>query len=502
MRRGLVGVIVVAAALAAGVPVVPTAAGGAAVALDSAAEPGCEITGISQSFRTDPISGSPRAAITEDGRALVYGTHRDIRRYDIEHGVETIVYEAAPQELVMSPVMSASGETIAFVAGAIGAGDGTEIVTDVVVHSQSSGQTSRISPQPGWNLEPTVSADGSTVAYNHGADVVVVNLGTGAATPIEADMTYKHQQPVSLSPDGSQVAFSSNADLTGQNPDRSAELFLHDVARASTRQLTSSPTTRHWYGGPRFVGDGQHLQTYANANFGGHNPSHTAQTFILDLNTRSMTAITLYPSVRMSGDRTLAAAGMTSDPVGTNGTRKQMLFSIDVRDGTVSQLTDPRSFGVSQPLAVDHDGNHIAFFTDSYRDGTRLDVATTCDPAPRADAHVATAAVRRYAGKDIYALFPRATQEATAPIAAAGSRSFLVRLQNDRTAVDSLTVARRDAGRPGYAVQYKHLGVDVTADPGVPAGARHRVEVTARSVANPVAGDTVRARVTAFRGTP
>lgn len=97
MRRGLVGVIAVAAALAAGAPVVPAAASGAVVALDSATEHGCEITGISQSFRTDPISGSPRAAITEDGRALVYGTHRDIRRYDIEHGVETIVYEAAPK---------------------------------------------------------------------------------------------------------------------------------------------------------------------------------------------------------------------------------------------------------------------------------------------------------------------------------------------------------------------------------------------------------------------
>ena len=120
---------------------------------------------------------------------------------------------------------------------------------------------------------------------------------------------------------------------------------------------------------------------------------------------------------------------------------------------------------------------------------------------------------------------PTPAQKVAVPIAAGGSRSFLVRLQNDRTAIDSLTVAGRDAGRPGYTVQYKHLGVDVTsqveagtfttgplepgasvvlqvkttADPGVPAGARHRVDVTARSVANPVAGDTVRARVTAFR---
>lgn len=337
-------------------------------------------------------------------------------------------------------------------------------------------------------------------------------------------MTYAHQQPVSLSPDGPQVAFSSNADLTGQNPDRSAELFLHDVARGSTRQLTSSPSTRHWYGGPLFVGDGQHLQTYANGNFGGDNPSRMAQTFILDLNARSMTAITPAPSVRMSGDLTLAAAGMTSDPVGANGTRKQMLFAIDARDGTISQLTDPRSFGEVTPLAVDHDGRHIAF-AGLFHDGTRLGVATTCDPAPRADAHVATAASRRYVGDDVFAVNPTPEQKVATPIAAGGRRSFLVRLQNDRTAVDSLTVVGRDAGRPGYTVQYKNVGIDVTsqveagtfntgplepgaaavlqvkitADPGVPAGARHRVDVTARSVANPVADDTVRARVTAFR---
>jgi hypothetical protein len=96
-----------------------------------------------------------------------------------------------------------------------------------------------------------------------------------------------------------------------------------------------------------------------------------------------------------------------------------------------------------------------------------------------------------------------------------------VNLQNDRAVTDRFTVRGADRGSPGYRVLYRRGSVDITAavragtwrsgpiEPGehvtikvkvvavgASAGSGRTVDVTMTSRTNPVAGDSVRARVT------
>jgi hypothetical protein len=224
----------------------------------------------------------------------------------------------------------------------------------------------------------------------------------------------------------------------------------------------------------------------------------------------------------VSGDGTEVAWTSAGDPTGANPDGGLELFSTVLATGETSQLTD----GGAQELdvlGISATGDHVVSANHHAETGLGLTLTTTCAPAPRPDVQVATAASRRYVGDDVYAVQPLATQKRASPIAGGDSRSFLVLIENDRSTTDTFTVAGRDAGRPGYRVQYRYQGagvsaavragtftvgpldpgehatlqVKVTAGAGVPRGARHRVDVTARSATNPVAADTVRARLTA-----
>src|SRR5690606_2244824 len=138
----------------------------------------------------------------------------------------------------------------------------------------------------------------------------------------------------------------------------------------------------------------------------------------------------------------------------------------DLATGTTSQLTSTGTDSRLDALAVSADGRRVAYASRTRSGPDRvmtLSIATTCDPAPRADAQIATAISRRYVGKDVYAVDATPAQRRMATISS-GSRSFLVRLQNDRAAADTLTVSGQDAGDPGFRVRYRYRGAEVTEE--------------------------------------
>jgi hypothetical protein len=381
-----------------------------------------------------------------------------------------------------------------------------------------------------WNRFAALSPDGTTLvsagAHDHVFEaprhLILHDLLT--ATSIEFGEAWLRSAPT-ISSDNARIAFDSSEDLTGDNPDRHTEIFVFNTSTGSLRQITSDPS--YSSSSPRFLAAPRTLTFVSRREVGGSNSAHRRRTFLHDLRSRATTPL---PSVvadgLVSGDGSSVAFTSTADLVGANDDANAELFTYDLASGVVGQHTSTTDEG-HRPWAISDAGDLIALATptDDTNRHHDLAIATTCAPAPRADAQLATATARRYAGEDIYAVHPVPAQRLQVPIAPGTSRSFLVRLQNDRAVPDALAVSGRDAGRPGYSVQYRQNGSDVTAlveagdyttgvlgtgasvvlqvkitaDESVPRNARHRVDVTARSVANPVAGDAVRAQVTAVR---
>jgi len=116
---------------------------------------------------------------------------------------------------------------------------------------------------------------------------------------------------------------------------------------------------------------------------------------------------------------------------------------------------------------------------------------------------------------------PSRSRAVTTTVTPGQTATFFVQAQNDRTATDRLTLRDVDTGSPGYQVRYRLGTTDITAavqagtyhtgplEPGqsitikikvtalsAAPGSGHTVDLTATSRTNPVARDTVRAKVT------
>lgn len=511
MRRGLVGLIAAATALAAGVPA--AAAGAPGDGGDSCSVRTIEDDGLAQ----DPVIGDYGVSLSGDGTILAYVTGAGLVIRDLGRSTTRTVPPPSGSQL-FAPAVSADGSSVAFVAGDLWlTPHGYLGQLDVYRYDTETEAATRVLDEDGFNLRPALSADGRVVAASNWGQVSAVDVGSGRVVTSDVHNGNWYRTPVSVSPDGVLVTFS-----TGDDGGAVPAVEVLDVPTGITREVAPLAGSYH----PRFLADGRRIVVVTSRDVEGVNPSRQPSLITYDLETGvadNLGPVGPYVEavVSASGERRADMSSIGVD--GQNPEGNMELVSTNLATGDATQLTDTQH-GWVLPLASSADGTDIAFASDGVT-GAGLFLATTCDPAPRADAQVATAASRRFVGVDVYAVNPTAAQKASAPIAAGASRSFLVRLQNDRTAVDSLTVAGRDAGRPGYRVQYRYLGADVTAeveagtftvgpldpggsavlqvkvtaDPDVPAGARHRVDVTARSVANPVAGDTVRARLTASR---
>lgn len=110
---------------------------------------------------------------------------------------------------VFSPVLSADGDRVAFVAG-----DYSLVLhgyvgqLDVFLHDRTSGETTRPIDDGMFNLLPTISADGRVVAASNYGTVIVADVAAGETTRHDVSNETWYDTPVSLSPDGATIAYS------------------------------------------------------------------------------------------------------------------------------------------------------------------------------------------------------------------------------------------------------------------------------------------------------
>lgn len=159
-----------------------------------------------------------------------------------------------------SPSLSADGRYVAFSSYAFGTDD-TNQAYDIFVRDLYAGTITRISVDSaggqanGSSFHPAISGNGRYVAFsseasnlvagdtNRVADVFVHDRATAATTRASVDSAGAQSDDrsfrVSISADGGQVAFLSDADnLVDEDTNRAADVFVREIASGTTWRVS------------------------------------------------------------------------------------------------------------------------------------------------------------------------------------------------------------------------------------------------------------------------
>jgi Tol biopolymer transport system component len=252
---------------------------------------------------------------------------------------------------------------------------------------RAEGLVRQLTSEPTTVAAPGALDDAGTFVYTgSSADLLGTNPGHAfqiwrfaAATGAPAQVTNDPRgvaAVVSVSDDGTWLAFASPADPLGTNPDRSLELFVMRSDGTEIAQLTSDPAPNAGsVGSVVLSGDGSRVVFTANTDPLGTNPSNRTELFVIDrtgANLRQLTqTVSGAPgSVGIGDDGTRIVFAHSGDLLGTNADLGGEIYAI-LADGTgLRQLTDtPEPYDASAPSFAGN-GSRIAFQSNADPFGT------------------------------------------------------------------------------------------------------------------------------------
>ena len=202
----------------------------------------------------------------------------------------------------------------------------TNNISDIFLHDRLNGTTTRISVgstgQEGDrpSLNPSISADGRFVAFesnstnlvagdtNNNSDIFVHDIQTNTTTGISVDSTGNQGNIGSFNPsisaDGSFVAFDSLADnLVAADTNSTRDIFVHEIpTNTTTRVSVNSSQNQGNFGSISAVisADGRFIAFQSNAsNLVTEDTNGTSDIFVHD----RLSNITSMASVNSTGDR-------------------------------------------------------------------------------------------------------------------------------------------------------------------------------------------------------
>lgn len=178
------------------------------------------------------------------------------------------------------------------------------------------------------------------------------------------------QSSVSVSDDGGWLAFASTGNPTGANNDASSELFVMRSDGSNLVQLTSdpSPLAGSVYF-PMISGDGTRVAFTSNSDYLGTNPQQAFQTYVINRDGTGLLQLSssnterplidVGPKISDDGQRVVFIS--RSNLTGGNPDLSSEVYAINA-DGTgMRQLTS--SLGRSEQPSFAGDGNTIAFIS-------------------------------------------------------------------------------------------------------------------------------------------
>ena len=179
-----------------------------------------------------------------------------------------------------------------------------------------------------------------------------------------------------LNGDGTLLVFDSSADVTGGNADENREIFLFDTETDMFTQLTDTTAGNNLV--PVLTPDGAVIAFHSSADITGDNPDPSLEVFLFDVGSTTFTQLTdggvgvNSASPSLSDDVSLVAMNSDTDPTGLNpdGNREILLF--DTGTMTFTQITNSLAGSSSDP-SLDSDGSHLVFSSQADPTGENPD---------------------------------------------------------------------------------------------------------------------------------
>ena len=302
--------------------------------------------------------------------------------------------------------LSADGTKVAFYSFAsnLVAGD-TNGQADVFVRDLRTGTTTRVSVASdgtqgtgGDSVTPSLSADGSKVAFSSDAtnlvagdangqkDVFVRDLTTGTTTLVSVDsggtQSNGSSSTASLNADGTRVAFSSNAtNLVAGDTNGVFDVFVRDLATGTTVRASVSNSTGAQSNNPSFntslSADGTRVAFSSNSsNLVAGDTNAKADVFVRDLTTGTTTLVSVdsggaqgngdsfSPSLSADGTK-VAFQSNATNLVASDTNNRQDVFVRDLTTGTTVRASvdsgGAQGNGDSSNPSLSANGRKVAF---------------------------------------------------------------------------------------------------------------------------------------------
>lgn len=277
-----------------------------------------------------------RVGLSDDGRVLAFvsngdytGGNGDLGNEIFVHtdngGFEQITDVPAPVAFdhAADPALSRNGRYLVFASSADHTGGNPDWNREIFRLNRNDGTMTQIThTTTGAQGRPTVSNNGRRIAFtttssdllsgfNADGNQEVAVWNNGALSGFESTGCLNHTPMISRHNQGRYLAFISDGDLTGNNPDRNQEVFQWrwEQGDSGMNQVTDSPgaqgqgndvvcTTR----------TGNLLAFLSNADYTGQNGDNSLEVFTWNRTSDSFTQITdtnqlvLHTSVAMDDD--------------------------------------------------------------------------------------------------------------------------------------------------------------------------------------------------------
>ncbi|MFQ5740055.1 MAG: TolB family protein [Acidobacteriota bacterium] len=175
--------------------------------------------------------------------------------------------------------------------------------------------------------------------------------------------------PLGISPDGGETLFLAREDLIGENPDLNLELFRMVVSSGQIVQLTHTSGAGLLDRGASASEDFTRVVFPSDQDLTGQNPDRSDEIFQLDTVRQVLTQLTDAPQqasapplATISGDGSTVAIITSQDLTGGNSDASQELFLYDVQTAMFVQVTpDLSQASVPWGASLSRDGNKLAF---------------------------------------------------------------------------------------------------------------------------------------------
>jgi len=224
---------------------------------------------------------------------------------------------------------------------------------------------------------PSISGDGMRIAFvthfpNELNQISLFDTITNTVTEIAPTFDLEFDAYTSINEDGQRIAFSSDFDITGGNPDEYSQLFLFDVNTNIISQITN---TKDWLPiRPSINANGTRIAFNSLEDINGGNPEGNEEIFLYDTNTNTITQVTNEITGRnnessINANGTRISFTSTANINGGNPEGNDEIYLYDTITNTVTQITNELivdgKAGKCFESSINADGSRIAFICTS-----------------------------------------------------------------------------------------------------------------------------------------